>query len=285
MPFRPAPCVALALCLALPHAVFAAAAPRDVAAVILPSRDPDAALLAARVHSLGVALARAHHAAFVDGPGTDTSTGDVAVTLARALELADAADLDEAARVLDPALAAGTRAPQRFAGSDAFVTAALARVAIALARGETSVATVWLERLLRWAPALALTPAEDAPRLRAALAEARTRLGPRPELRREDLGGLCAVDELLVARTLAPGRIEVLRLRACRVVATAVVAEVDDSVLPLLDVTPAETAAPPRPLWRRGWFWVGVGVAASVVAVTLWQASEPGEQVDVVTHF
>jgi hypothetical protein len=209
----------------------------------------------------------------------------VATTLARAQELAAAANLDEAARLLDSALEAARRAPQRFADSDALVAAALTRVSIALARGESAVASAWLERLLRWAPTLALTPAENAPRLEAALAAARARLGQPPPLRADDLGGLCAVDELVVARVLGPRRIEVQRLRACRAVATAVVAEVDDSLLPLLEIAQAAEAPAAPPLWRRGRFWIGVGVAASIAAVTLWQLGEPGERVDVVPHY
>jgi hypothetical protein len=286
------PVGALLLCLVLHGVSVAAAGPREVAAFTLPSRDPQAVMLATRVRSLGAALARARRAVLVDGPGTRTSTSDVALTLAQAQELASAANLDEAARLLDTALEAAARAPHRFADSDALIAAAVTRASIALARGEPPIAARWLEQLLRWAPTLTLTPDEESPRMRAALAAARTRLGPHPELRREDLGGLCAVDELLVARPLGPARIEVLRLRDCKVVATAVVAALDESVLPLLDVAPAAnpastpaTPASAPPVWRRGWFWVGVGVAASVTGIVAWRLSEPEEQVDVMPRF
>src|SRR5262245_52031308 len=131
MPYRPSPVVALAVCLAVPGAAVAATEPREVAAVTLPSRDPEAALLATRVHALGVALARAHHAPLIEVAASGTSTTDVAMTLARAQELSSAANLDEAARLLDGALEAATRAPHRFADSDALVAAALTRASIA----------------------------------------------------------------------------------------------------------------------------------------------------------
>jgi hypothetical protein len=251
---------------------------REVAAVTLPSRDPDAALLATRVRSLGGALARARGAMLVESAGARTS--DVAVTLARAQALADAASLDEAARILDAALEVAARAPHQFADSDALIAAALTRVSIALARGEVAVAAGWLERLVRWSPTLHLRSAEDAPRLRAALGAARTRLGAQPALTAEDLGGLCAIDEVLVARAVGAGSTEVQRLRGCRLVATVTTAEVDETLLALLGVEPAPE--PARPVWRRGWFWLGVGVAASVAGVVAWRVAEPEDEVDVV---
>jgi hypothetical protein len=275
--------LAMGLCLAAP-AAGAETRPREVAAVTLPSREPGAALLATRVRSLGAALARAHRATLVDSPGPATASGDVAITLARAQDLADAARLDEAAHILDAALEVAVRAPHRFADSDVLIAAALTRVSIALARGEAELAAGWLERLLRWSPTLALAPTEDAPRLRAALASARARLGAQPALRPEDLGGLCAIDEVLVVRTLAGGS-EVQRLRGCRVVARVTVAEVDSSVLARLDVAPIEPERAAAPVWRRGWFWVGVGVAASVAGVVAWRVAEPGDEVDVVPRF
>jgi hypothetical protein len=276
--------LAAGLWLAVTGAASAEPAPREVAAITLPSRDPGAAVLAARVRSLGAALARAQRATLLDSPGPATRTGDVAVTLARAQALADAASLDEAARILDAALEVAGRAPHHFADSDLLAAAALTRVSIALARGEAAVAEHWLERLLRWSPTLVLRPAEDTPRLRAALAAARARLGAQPALRPEDLGGLCAIDEVLVARVLGPAATEVQRRRGCRVVASVTVAEVDASVLGLLGVAAVATDDG-APVWRRGWFWVGVGVAASVAGVVAWRVAEPDDEVDVVPRF
>src|SRR5688500_16654324 len=118
---RPAPWAALAFCVALAGSARAASGAREVAAVTLPSRDPQAAVLAARMRSLGAELARARAATLVEDPGTPAGTTELAATLARALDLADAANLDEAARLLDPALEAGARAPHRFADTDALV--------------------------------------------------------------------------------------------------------------------------------------------------------------------
>jgi hypothetical protein len=265
-----------------------APAVREVAAVTLPSRAPGAAALATRVQRVGARLAGIRGMDLSVPGRSETEVADVATTLARAQELAAAGSIDEAARLLDGALEAGARAPHLYANSDALVSAHVTRASIALARGEDALAAALLGRLLRWDPAFALADGEDTPRLSAALAATRKQLGETPALRPEDLGGLCAVDELLVARPLGGGRVEVQRLARCKPLASAVVRDVDENVLPLLGVPlppPRRAERRSRPVHERAWFWVAAGAVVGAAAIIVWQASDGGEAADVVPHF
>jgi len=266
---------------------------RTVAAVALPARGSQARSLLPRAERVALGLERSLGGAPAPAAERPELAADTLAMVARGRELYRAGDLDRAARVLDEGLETAAREPHRFGGSAELVAAQVERVTIALARGEAERAALLLERLLRWDPTFAPADGEGSPRLHEALAELRRRVPPVSPLRAEDLGGACALaDVLVVARPARGGRIELARLDHCKLVASTVVAPLAvDTAIEALGgradaLVPEGTGSlPPRPLVRRPWFWAAIGGAAlAITAVVIWSLPEPSDQADVVPH-
>jgi tetratricopeptide (TPR) repeat protein len=156
----------------------------------------------------------------------DPRTSDRAISLASWLErgqaLALAAKLDQAAQAFDAALADGLKDLDRLARPAELVMAHLQRASIYLAMNQAERAQSLIDRAHRYEPVLALVGQELRPRMRAALAAAQARQGPRPTLSAGDLGDACRVaDVLVVARTIEGG-VEFLRFDHCVQIASAV---------------------------------------------------------------
>jgi len=265
---------------------------RTVAAVALPARGPQGRSLLPRAERVALGLERSLGAAPAPAAARPELAADTLALVARGRELYRAGDLDRAARVLDEGLETAAREPQRFGGSEELVAAQVDRITIALARGEGERAALLLERLLRWDPTFSPADGEGSPRLHEALAEVRTRVPPAPPLRGEDVGGACALaDILVVARPARGGRIELARLDHCQLAASTVVAPLAvDTAIEALGgradaLTPAATDSSDRPLIKRPWFWAAIGAAAlAVTAVAIWRLPDSPDQADVVPH-
>ena len=155
---------------------------------------------------------------------------------------------DEAAQVLDRAIAEGVRAPHRIENPSEFVAAEVRRATIALARGETVIARDLLARLLRDDPTIDFSPNERNPQNRAALDEIRRQLGPAPALEAADLGEAClAADVVIVGRRLdSSGAIELTRFDDCHLVSKFILSDEKANgaaVAALAKVVPAKVAA------------------------------------------
>jgi hypothetical protein len=193
---------------------------------------------------------------------------ELAQSVARAQSLALEVRLDEAAALLDRALADVSHRPDR-AEPGAFIGAHIARVSIAFARGETERARELLDRVVRFDPFVDLSGDEDRPRMRAALEAAKRR--ERPPLSAEDLGDACkAADVVLVARALSPpaagaSALEFFRFDRGQLVAHSALA--DDRAVSALARAPAPAATPParQPVYRAP---LGLGLVAVAVAAT-----------------
>ena len=264
---------------------------RTFAAVALPGRGPQARSLLPRAERVALGLERSLSGVAAPAAGRPELAADTAALLARGRELYRSGALDQAARVLDEGLETAAREPHRFGGSEVLVAAQVDRVIIALARRERDRAELLLERLIRWDPTFAPADGEGSPRLAQAIATVRRRMPPAPPLRPEDLGGACALaDVLVVARPARGGRIELARFDECRPVASAVVQPlaVDEAVEALggrADALAPPVAAADRPLVRRPWFWAAVGAATiAVTLVALFSLPEPSDEADVVPH-
>jgi hypothetical protein len=240
----------------------------------------------------------------------DTSREELAI-LQRAHRLAASGALDDAAAVFDAALDTASHAPSRVADSAELVSAHVTRASIALARGEPARAEELLERVLRFDPGFALLPAEDSPRLRRAVDEARRKLGAQPELRAADLGQSCAGEGgvLVVARSLGADRAELLRFDDCKPTTTAALRGDDDQLAAALllpsekhrvvtaalavpppapepvVVTPSEPPPPPSPsIFRRAWFWTVIGAVAAGSVAAVWATQRDKDEVHVTPH-
>lgn len=267
---------------------------RSFASAALPSRAEVAPVLEARAARVALGLRRSAGGAAAPDADRSALAADASATLARGRELHASGALDEAALVLDQGLEAAARAPHRFAASEVVVASHLDRATIALARGEDARAELLLERLLRWDPTFALAPGEGSPRLVQAVDDVRRRLGRAPALRPADLGGACALgDVVVVARPAPASHIELQRFDGCRAVATATVRALDvDPAVELLGgradafrFTAADTSPPSPRLVARPWFWLAVGAAAVAGGLVLWQVSaDPSDQADVTPH-
>jgi hypothetical protein len=131
--------------------------------------------------------------------------------------LAVSGSLDEAAAVLDAAMAEGAREPDRVADLDSFIAAHVRRAAIAAARSEHDQSRRLLGRLYRYDPSFSLLAEEDSPQLQATLDEIRRQLGAAPPLEAEDLGESCGrADVLIIARPRADRLIDLERFDRCQ---------------------------------------------------------------------
>lgn len=266
---------------------------RTFAAAALPSRAPQARSLLPRAERVALGLQRSLSGTAAPSATRPELAADATAVLARGRELYRAGSLDQAARVLDAGLDTAAREPHRFGGSHEIVGAQVVRVSIALARGEEDRAELLIERLLRWDPTFAPAEGERSPRLAEALAAVRGRLPRAPALRASDVGGACALaDVVVVARPARGGRIELTRFDACRPVASAAVDPLAvESAIEALGGRVDALAAPPatvsgeRPLIRRPWFWAAVGAAAvATTVIAIWSIPEPSDEADVVPH-
>ena len=100
--------------------------------------------------------------------------------------------------ILDIALEEGTRKLHRLTHPADWVTGAIWRVSIALARGEKKRAGDLATRVLRYDPLVRLEPGENSPQLRAALDEIRKVVGPSPPLTADALGDACREYPLMI---------------------------------------------------------------------------------------
>ncbi len=269
---------------------------RTFAAVALPSRAPQARSLLPRAERVALGLQRSLSGSAAPAAARPELAADTAAVLARGRELYRSGALDQAARVLDEGLETAAREPHRFGGSDVIVNAQVARVSIALARGESERAELLLERLMRWDPTFAPVRGERSPRLGEAMQAVRRRLPATPDLRAEDLAGACALaDVLVIARPARAGRIELARFDHCRPVARVEVEPlaVDRAIEGLGGR--ADALSPPvagsgqgggdRPLVKRPWFWAAVGAAAvATTLIAIWTIPDPSDEADVVPH-
>ena len=289
------PVIAAALLCASGRPVVAAGGrARTFAAAALPSRAPQARSLLPRAERVALGLLRSLSGSAAPAAGRPELAADTAAVLARGRELYRSGSLDQAARVLDEGLETAAREPHRFGASDVIVTAQVARVSIALARGEAERADLLLERLLRWDPTFAPARSERSPRLKEAIDAVRRRLSPTPALRPQDLAGACALaDVLVVARPARGGRIELARFDQCRPVARVEVEplSVDRAIEALggrADALSDPVAGPgsgDRPLVRRPWFWAAVGAAAvATTVIAIWAIPDSSDEADVVPH-
>lgn len=288
---------ALAVLLALiPARVVAApdTRPPEMPSRALPSRAPGAAELGAHAQRVADHLAKLLG---VHERG-DSAPADEGEPLRAALDLHAQGRLDEAADSFDLALTRGARRPHAVADPAAFVSAHLARAAIALARGEDKLAETLLARAMAYDPTLTLTPAEDSPTLRRTFDRVRQRLGATPDLAPADLGEGCD-GGLVVARLVADG-IELRRYDDCKLVATVVApatrsaAEIaralagDDVVAVAPPVKPFSPPPPREHFYQRAWFWIAVGgVVAASAGTAYWflRDDQPSDQLEVMTHF
>jgi hypothetical protein len=263
---------------------------RTFASAALPSRAPQARALLPRAERVALGLMRSLAGAAAPASERPELAADTAAVLARGRELYRSGSLDQAARVLDEGLETAAREPHRFGASEVIVTAQVARVTIALARGENERADLLLERLLRWDPTFSPADGEGSPRLAEAIGAVRKRL-PTPALRPEDLAGACALaDVLVVARPARGGRIELFRFDQCQLVARVEVEPlaVERAVEALggrADALSAPIAPAERPLVRRPWFWAAIGAAAvATTLIAIWQLPDRSDEADVVPH-
>ncbi len=268
---------------AMPHARGDQVGAR-IAAVSLPSRHARAATLSIKVQRVTESLARAEGAT-VASDSTAVDVADTQAIFVRGQQLAVDGKLDDAAELLDGALASAAQTPHRFASSTTVVDAHVVRASIALARGETDTADALIERVMRWDPTFALSDAERTPRLIAAVTRVRARVGEMPELRPEDLGGACALGDIVVARYLPDGSVDVSRYRDCRRTSQVRAPDASTLVLPTLGAPPlsAPGTRADRPVWKRGWFWIAAGIAVGATGVIVWQTADgSSDLVDVV---
>jgi hypothetical protein len=270
----------------------ASGSPLRVRALALPGRQGHAGLAAAARRT---AAALANRLGAIEE--TSPPPGAIDDALQRGIQLSRAGALDDAAAALDPALDAGARALPGVGDAALFIAAHTTRIAIALARGEAARADALFDRLLQYDPGLALSPDEDSPRMRGALARARQRAGQPPALAVATLGDACAGAVLVVARGLVTGATELSRFDDCRLVAQAVVqARFDpERAVALLDPSPRRPGRPSTrpaapveasaPFYRRVWFWTAVGVVVGGGAAVIYASSRGPEPVTVVPRF
>ena len=196
------------------------------------------------------------------------------------------AKLDEAATTFDGALSEGMHAIDRLADPSGFISAHIARAAIAFARNEPARVGQLLDRVVRYDPTASISGDEQRPRMNAALEAAKKRLGPRPTLTNEDLGDACHTgDVVVVARALDPsafgsspstGILEYLRFDRCRLVATATSERGDDAAVAALLVPLMSdlSDAPPvndQPVRPRGRIYKAplvLGLSALALGIT-----------------
>jgi hypothetical protein len=256
-------------------------ADESLGALLLPTRRADADALRERARSLADAMARRW-----SWPGVRDSSSDgneLGARLAHASAQFKEGRLDEAATTFDAAIEEGARNPARVIDPRSFVNAHMARVAIALARGETERAHELVGRLLRYDPTVTPSEGEESPLMHQVFAEERAKLGTAPPIGRRDLQGACDGRVLLVARPLADGVLELSRFDDCRLVAhtlsrtdadderaVGVLAEPAPARAPQVrraDATlaPVTTMPAPWPPWTLG--AAGLVVAASGAAV------------------
>ena len=256
----------------------------EVRALALPTRS-DPGGLAARAGQVADALA----ARLGLPPARTAAPADpIDPELDRGLELAASGALDDAALALDRALDRGARAPDRIADPRRFITAQVSRIAIALARSERERAERLADRLLGYDPAFQLAPAEDSPRVRRALDQARRRAGDPPPLTVALLGRACRGDApLLVARGLPSGAVEYARFERCRLVARveATGARPPAEIAAALDPRAAPPARGDRPLHRRPWVWIAIGAGVVAGSAAIYLGTRGSDELDIVPHF
>ena len=252
-----------------------------IAGLALPSRRPAGQEAQNRLPKVVDRVAKRLSARVVGiAPRASAPELNIETALQRARELELAGSFDEAAASYDLSLEEASQALGYLRKPALFVTASVARASIALVRKEQSVAERILGRLLAYDPGFALRTQENRPSLRQALSSARDApAAVTPEL----LGRQCESSQhLVVARAAQHGKIELLRLRECKVVASTLVQRSASDEAIAAALTP-DTAHQRKPWYGRWWVWAAAGIAAGSVAVTL--AITTGDQgVNVVPH-
>jgi hypothetical protein len=238
--------------------------PRPIG-LVLPSQQPGWSAWTERVRLMADGGGRS---------GEVAADPQLSAQLARAEALFGVGNLDEAATILDGALADGGRKLDRLADPAPFLSAHVTRASIAFARGEAGRAQTVLEHLSRYDPAFVLAPTENSPQLRAALERARAEVAAAP-LRPSDVVELCGGARLIVARLIGGDRVELARFDDCREVATTLATGATRDAELTARLFPRPAGSEPRRRRSAGAArWVGptllgLGAAAAISGAVL----------------
>ena len=249
------------------------AEPRALSVLILPSARADGSAIRSRIERVAALISTRSRGSLrvAQHPPAVEDGVDLESSMRAATELTNAGKLDEAAATYDVALDACIRGQWRSTDPSLLVRMHLARASIALARHEGAVADQLLERLYRYDPTFEPSLTDLGPKVIGAFTRVRERLGPRPNVRREELGGACVDGRVLIVGRAAAGGVEILRFDGCKQIAEALMSSTatdEDAVASLFPEALSSPALPKkdRPRRRPKWIW-GV-VAAAAVAVT-----------------
>jgi hypothetical protein len=241
-----------------------AAAGREVRLTWLPSRTSNSLL---RIEATAIAR---DVAAQVGGTLAPARSAQPLDGLARAKQLLGDGAVDEAADAYDAAIRRGRSIVLELGDGNELLRGVVARIGIALARGETDRARELATWVVRIDPGFTLEPAEQRPSVVTELAAAAKTLGERPSIVAADLG-TCEprADIVILARVTRPGEIELRRIEDCQLADPVRVTSEREhaTAVRLLTGIDAVAHAPiehDRPaLYRRPWFWIAVGAVAA----------------------